>query len=40
MNTGTSGSVTNMITAASISRKATQAITRNGTIEASTTCGR
>ena len=40
MNTGTSGSVSTMITAASRSTNATHAITRNGTTQASTACGR
>jgi hypothetical protein len=37
MNTGTSGSVSNMISADSQSTTATHAITMNGTTDASTT---
>ena len=40
MNTGTSGSVSSMISAASRSTNATPAITMTGTTEASTACGR
>ena len=40
MKTGTSGSVTAITSADSRSTVATHATTTNGTIEASTTCGR